>query len=126
MADSTGLSAFTGGALSDWPHVEQSIRCILTTPIGSRVMRRTFGSDVPDLVDRKMTQANVLKVYSAAARAILNWEPRFRMSYARLVDANASGLVQLEIFGTYFPRGHLGDYSIAENASTRIVYEGAT
>lgn len=125
MADSMGISAATGGALSDWSHVEQSIRCILTTPIGARVMRRDFGSDVPDLVDSKMTSGNILKVYSASARSILNWEPRFRMSSGRLVDATESGRVQLEIYGTYYPRGHLGDYSIAQSASTRVVYEVA-
>lgn len=123
MADSTGLNARTGEPLSDWGHVEQSIRKILTTPIGSRVMRRTFGSDLPDLVDRKMTAANILKVYSAAALVILRWEPRFRMSAGRIVKADATGRLAIEIYGTYYPRGHLGDYSVAENASTRVVYE---
>lgn len=122
MADSTGLNAEAGSPLSDWPHVEQSIRKILTTAIGSRVMRRTFGSDLPDLVDRKMTAANILKVYSAAALAILRWEPRFRMSAGRIVNADATGRLGIEIYGTYYPRGHLGDYSVAENASTRVVY----
>jgi uncharacterized protein len=123
MAESQGTHARTGEALSDWQSVEQSIRKILTTPIGARVMRRTFGSDLPDLVDRKMIPANILKVYSAAASAILKWEPRFRMTAGRLVTANESGQLQLEIYGTYYPRGHLGDYSVAENASTRVVYE---
>lgn len=123
MADSTGLNAEAGSPLSDWPHVEQSIRKILTTPIGARVMRRTFGSDLPDLVDRKMTAANILKVYSAAALAILRWEPRFRMSAGRIASADATGRLAIEIYGTYYPRGHLGDYSVAEAASTRVVYE---
>lgn len=125
MADSTGIDAATGGALSDWSHVEQSIRKILTTPVGSRLMRRTFGSEVPDMVDRKMTGANILRVYSAAAEAIAAWEPRFRMSAGRLNEINVRGQMQLEIFGTYYPRGHLGDFSIAETASTRVVFGGA-
>lgn len=123
MADSSGLNAKTAAALSDWAHVAQSIDKILTTPIGSRVMRRTFGSDLPDLVDRKMTPANILKIYSASALAILLWEPRFRMTAGRVPDATANGQVTIEIYGTYYPRGHLGDYSVAENASTRVVYE---
>ncbi|MCP6362631.1 GPW/gp25 family protein, partial [Klebsiella pneumoniae] len=73
MADSTGVNAATGAALTDWAHVQQSIKKILTTPIGSRVMRRDFGSDLPDLVDQKMIQRNVLAVYSAAATAIARW-----------------------------------------------------
>ena len=123
MADSTGLNARTGAALSDWGHVEQSIRKILTTPIGARVMRRTFGSDLPDLIDAKMTAANILKVYSAAALAILRWEPRFRMMAGRIATADVSGRLAIEIYGTYYPRGHLGDYSVAEGASARVVYE---
>jgi uncharacterized protein len=123
MSESAGVNATTGAALSDWGHVEQSIRKILTTPIGARVMRRTFGSDLPDLVDRKMTPTNILKIYAAAALAILLWEPRFRMTAARVPDATANGKISIEIFGTYYPRGHRGDYSVAENASTRVVYQ---
>lgn len=48
MANSTGISAIAGAVMTDWDHVQQSIRKILSTPIGSRVMRRNFGSDIPD------------------------------------------------------------------------------
>lgn len=124
MADSTGIGRRTGKALSDWAHVQQSIAVILTTPIGARVMRRDFGSDLPDLVDRKMTQRNILAVYAAAAVAIIRWEPRFRIARAAVSRAEQSGKLSLELFGTYFPRGHLGDYTVAEDATTRIVFEG--
>lgn len=123
MADSTGISARGGAALSDWDHVQQSIRKILTTPIGSRVMRRDFGSNLQDLVDRKMTQAIILALYSAAATAIARWEPRFRMRGGSVTRAEATGEIALDIYGTYFPRGHLGDYTIAENQTSRIIFE---
>jgi phage baseplate assembly protein W len=137
MADSTGVNAATGKPLSDWDHVQQSIRKILTTPIGARVMRRDFGSDLPDLIDAKMTRKNILAAYSAAAAAIAKWEPRFRMRSGRvdragylttedgrIVRSGPGGIVSIAILGTYFPRGHLGDYSIAESASTRIIFGG--
>nr|VFK47168.1 MAG: hypothetical protein BECKTC1821D_GA0114238_104214 [Candidatus Kentron sp. TC] len=38
-----GMSAFTGKHFSDIAHLRQSITDILTTPIGSRVMRREYG-----------------------------------------------------------------------------------
>lgn len=123
MASSTGISAAIGQPLSDWPHVEQSIRKILMTPIGSRVMLRDFGSELPDLVDRKMTTGNVLAIYSASARAIHRWEPRFRMQFGRILGVEAGGRLTIELFGTYYPKGHKGDYSVAESASARIVYE---
>lgn len=125
MPDSVGINASTGEPLADWDHVQQSIEKILTTPIGSRVMRRDFGSYLPDLVDRKMISRNILMVYAAAAMAIERWEPRFRMQFGRVLTAEAGGKLGLEIFGTYYPKGHLGDYSVAENASMRVVYGSA-
>ncbi|UFW80022.1 GPW/gp25 family protein [Rhizobium sp. SU303] len=122
MTDSTGVNAETGAALSDWDHTQQSISKILTTPIGARVMRRDFGSDLPDLVDLKMTRRNILAIYSASAAAIARWEPRFRMRRGQVLSLAATGKVELVILGTYFPRGHLGDYSIAEDRSTRIAF----
>jgi phage baseplate assembly protein W len=112
----------TGAPLTDWNHVQQSVRNILTTPIGARVMRRTFGSNLPDLVDAKITRRNVLAVYSAAAVAIESWEPRFRMRFGQLKRAEATGLIELAIFGTYYPYGHRGDYSIFEDQSVRVSF----
>jgi uncharacterized protein len=124
MANSTGISAVTGAVLTDWEHVQQSIRKILSTPIGSRVMRRDFGSDLPDLIDAKMVSRNILAVFSAAAIAIMKWEPRFRVTSASVTDATANGMLGIELTGTYFPRGHLGDYSVAEEKNTRVVFGG--
>ena len=123
MANSIGVNALDGQVLADWAHVKQSIEIILTTPIGSRVMRRDFGSTLPDLVDRKLTPRGVLAVYSAAALAIAKYEPRFRLAKASIIAADHSGRIGLAIFGTYFPRGHLGDYTIAEDQSTRIFFD---
>lgn len=123
MANSIGVNAVDGQVLVDWAHVKQSIEIILTTPIGSRVMRRDFGSTLPDLVDRKLTPRGVLAVYSAAALAIAKYEPRFRLEKASIIAADHSGRIGLAIFGTYFPRGHLGDYTIAEDQNTRIFFD---
>ena len=47
----TGISATTGRVLTGWDHCVQSLAKILTTRFNSRVMRRDFGSRVPDLQD---------------------------------------------------------------------------
>jgi len=120
MADSAGISATTGQLLTDWAHVEQCVRRILSTSVGTRVMRRDFGSKLQDLVDAKMTQANVLAVYSAAAVAIEANEPRFRAYRASLSALGGDGGLSMGLFGLYFPRGHLGDYSVAEDASVTL------
>lgn len=125
MSESNGIDRRTGGVVSGWAHVEQSLDVILTTPIGSRIMRRDFGSEIPDLVDRKMTSRLVLALYAAAAAAVRRWEPRFLLTRAAVTEAGATGRLGLALYGTYYPRGHLGDYSVAEDASTRIVFESA-
>lgn len=110
---STGLNRETGALLRDFDHVRQSIGVILTTPIGSRVMRREFGSEIFDLIDRPMTARVMLAIYAAAAVAIARWEPRFSVTGLSLLEASADGVMGLEVTGTYYPRGHLGDFSPA-------------
>lgn len=74
-----GMNAATGRHLSGSAHISQSIGTILGTPLGSRVMRREFGSLIPALVDQPLNRATVLRVYSAAVVAIRQWEPRVRV-----------------------------------------------
>ncbi|MWL87155.1 GPW/gp25 family protein [Cupriavidus sp. SW-Y-13] len=71
-----GLDSTTGRASTDLAHIWQSIRDILTTPIGTRVMRRAYGSDVPELIDQPMNGVTRLRVMSASVAAIVRWEPR--------------------------------------------------
>lgn len=129
MPKSSGIDAFTGQILSDWEHVKQSIADVLTTPIGTRVMRRDYGSEIPALVDRPMTASNILAVYAAAANALYPrqvgkaWygEPRFRLRQCELVEASEQGSLHLNIGGDYVPRGHLGDETVeASNVSFSV------
>ena len=46
-----GMNAKTGKALSGVDHLKQSIQDIVTTPLGSRVMRRDYGCGLFDLLD---------------------------------------------------------------------------
>ena len=46
-----GMSRTTGKPLSDEDHLRQSIRDILSTRIGTRVMLRDYGSNIPRMVD---------------------------------------------------------------------------
>lgn len=85
-------------------------------------MRRDFGSMIPDLVDAKMDTKTILRLYSAAAIAIARWEPRFRMVFGSVKSATADGKISVEIYGNYYPRGHLGDYSVVESASVRVAF----
>ncbi|MCO7218148.1 GPW/gp25 family protein [Halomonas sp. OfavH-34-E] len=72
----TGMNADSGRRLERLEHIRQSVRDILTTPIGLRVMRRDYGSLLPELIDQPMNEATALRAYSASVVAIMKWEPR--------------------------------------------------
>ena len=121
---STGFNRDTGKLLRDFDHVRQSIGVILTTPIGSRVMRREFGSELFDLIDRPMTDRVILAIYAAAVMAITRWEPRYAVTGCQVTRAGADGVIGLEFNGTYFPRGHLGDFTPAGDERVIIPIRG--
>ena len=108
---SAGLSRSAGSVLTDFDHVRQSIGVILTTPIGSRVMRREFGSELFDLIDRPMTDQVILAVYSATVMAIARWEPRYAVLGCQIGRLSEAGEMSVELSGVYYPRGHLGDFT---------------
>lgn len=96
---SYGMNAVTGSGIEGLRHIEQSIAQILTTPIGSRVMRREFGSLIPELIDRPLNDETKLMIYAATATAIHKWEPRFRMSRAELQAHGLTGSAELYLVG---------------------------
>lgn len=87
-------------------HLRQSIRDILSTPIGSRVMRRDYGSKIYRLIDAPMNRSTLLAIYAATADAIHKWEPRLRLSKMRIVSA-APGAIELDLTGEYLPDGRV-------------------
>jgi len=99
-----GLNATTGQALSGLDHLRQSIKDILTTRIGTRVMRRDYGSRLPDLVDNPMTPRLAMELYAATADALDRWEPRLKLTHVKIASA-APGRVVLDLEGIYLPDG---------------------
>ncbi|MGE8065580.1 GPW/gp25 family protein [Pseudomonas sp. NPDC089569] len=89
----------TGSAIGNLDHMRQSITDILTTRIGSRVMRREYGSLLPELVDQPFNDATRLRVYAATAMAILRWEPRISLSRVQFSGVSLQGQVVLELEG---------------------------
>ncbi|CAJ0819144.1 hypothetical protein LMG19087_03667 [Ralstonia wenshanensis] len=93
----SGLNTTTGGAISDLAHIWQSVRDILTTPIGSRVMRRDYGSLIPELIDQPMNPATRLRLMSASVSALVRWEPRLRIASVQFsVDARGGAVIDIE------------------------------
>ncbi|MEJ7933648.1 GPW/gp25 family protein [Sphingobium sp. AN558] len=72
----TGMARRTGAALDGVDHIRQSVADILSTPIGTRVGRRDYGSEIPNLVDQPRTPVNILRLFAATAMALARWENR--------------------------------------------------
>lgn len=87
--DYRGMSASGGPAVSAEAHLRQSIRTILTTPVGSRLMRRDFGSRLAELVDQPMTPSLRADLVAATADALRRFEPRISVKRVRVVAAEA-------------------------------------
>ncbi|MDN3562113.1 GPW/gp25 family protein [Vreelandella neptunia] len=95
-----GMNANTGKQLDGIDHIRQSIADIITTPIGSRVMRRDYGSLVPELIDRPMNDALLMQVYAATIIAVTQWEPRVRITGTRrIVSTENPGAATMELIG---------------------------
>ncbi len=78
--------------------IEQSIRIILGTRPGERVMRPTFGCKAHDLLFelRDATTASLLKKH--VIDALTFWEPRIQVLQVRaLIDDSMDGAIQVEI-----------------------------
>jgi phage baseplate assembly protein W len=89
------MDAATGRRLDDVDHIRQSIRKIITTPLGSRVMRRDFGSILPELVDAPLNDVTRMLAMAAIVTALIKWEPRIRPVRVGLLAEGARLTVSL-------------------------------
>lgn len=100
----SGMSAESGERLGVLEHLRQSIRDILMTPIGTRVMRRDYGSALFALVDAPLDRVTVLDLIQATAGALARWEPRIKVQRVAVVGV-AEGHVTLDLELIYRPTG---------------------
>ena len=96
-ASYTGMNPEGTGSLTDHDQLWQSVTKILTTPTGSRVMCRDFGSVVPDLLDAPQNAVTRMQLMGATAIAL--WEPRISLTTVNVVFSE-TGAVTAELSGT--------------------------
>ena len=99
------MNRATGRRITAADHLRQSVADIITTPIGSRVMRRDYGSLVPALIDQPHNPALASRINAAAVSALMRWEPRLRVTRVQLASGPAAGQVTLELTGEFVPTG---------------------
>ncbi len=93
-----GMNRNTGLGISDTEHISQSMRDILLTPVGSRVMRREYGSLLSALIDMPQNPALRLQIMVACYSAIQKWEPRIRLT-AISFETGDAGEMYVDITG---------------------------
>ena len=94
-----GMDNSSGRTLSGTAHLAQSIADILSTPLGSRVMRRDYGSLLFELIDRPINGAVRMLIHAATAIAIRKWEPRLKLTRVSLSNGGADGALSITIEG---------------------------
>lgn len=90
----------TGAAIDELDHIAQCMTDILTTRIGTRVMRREYGSLLPELVDHPFNDVTRLRVYAGTVMALMRWEPRVSLSRVQFLGANLQGKSVLDLEGS--------------------------
>lgn len=94
-----GMNATTGKPLSGSAHLAQSVADILSTPIGSRIMRRDYGSAIPALIDSPINRSLPMLLRAAAVDALRQWETRLTVSSVSLSGDPAKGGLTIAIAG---------------------------
>ncbi|WP_336005382.1 GPW/gp25 family protein [Acinetobacter pittii] len=90
------MSRQSGVSITEIESIKQSIGDIVTTPLGSRVMRREYGSIVADLIDQPMSDVLKVKLYSAIYTPVSRWEDRISIESLNVSDVFAGGM-QLDL-----------------------------
>lgn len=85
-----GMSRTSGTRIDGLDHIRQSLRDILTTRIGTRLCRRSYGSLFPEQIDQPMNLATRLRILNSIVSAIIRWEPRVRVQHVSLVAEPAT------------------------------------
>ena len=79
------MSRQNGVSISEIESIQQSIQDIVTTPLGSRIMRRDYGSIIPDLIDQPMSDVLTVKIFSAIYTPVTRWEERISIEVSKSV-----------------------------------------
>lgn len=94
----SGISALTLQPIARDAWLSQAVRTVLLTPVGTRVMRRDFGSLLKELIDQPQNEATTVRLYGATAVALMRWLPVFRLVRVAL-EHLAPGRAELVVEG---------------------------
>jgi phage baseplate assembly protein W len=94
LPDESGRLTFTDGDAN----VEQSLRILLLTRLGERVMRPSFGSEAPRLVFAPGSERYLRLLETTVREAVRDWEPRVQLDDVRAeVDTTDASRITVSI-----------------------------
>ena len=94
----------TGADISEINHLKQSISNILTTPIGSRVMRREYGSNLFNKIDHPVNGELIAEIYLDIVESLFIWEPRFELDQVAVQNIE-NGKITIDLEGSFLKLG---------------------
>ncbi|MEH6353814.1 hypothetical protein FBY06_14011 [Pseudomonas sp. SJZ085] len=109
-----GTDRNTGRLISGIPYLWQRLSDVISTPVGSLVGRRDFGSRLFEMLDRNVDSGFYMETYIRLAEAInnkANGLDDFRLSTMR-VDQPAPNHVELFISGQLLIDGQARDVEL--------------
>ena len=98
------MNITTGADISEINHLKQSISNILTTPIGSRVMRRDYGSNLFNKIDHPVNGELIAEIYLDIVESLFIWEPRFELDQVAVQNIQ-NGKITIDLEGSFLSNG---------------------
>lgn len=95
----TSVNVHTGMRIDDLAHFLQCAADVVSTLIGTRVMRRHYGSEPASLIDSPDNASTRLRLMSGAATAIMKWDDRVDITRIQVASGENAGQVQFAIDG---------------------------
>ena len=93
-----------GKNISEINHLKQSISNILTTPIGSRTMRRDYGSNLFNKIDHPINGELIAEIYLDIVESLFIWEPRFELDQVAVQNIQ-NGKITIDLEGSFLSNG---------------------
>ena len=91
-----GLDMDTGRRIAGEAHLRQSVRDILTTPIGADVMNRGYGAGLFGRLDAPMQPGRTADIVADSADALARHEPRVTLQRV-VVNRVAPGALDVDL-----------------------------
>jgi len=96
-----GMDDVTGKSITEMERIRRSIRDIILTPVGSRVLKRDYGSHLIRLLDAPINSSLRVSVAESVISAIRKWEPRVKVTRVEITGDELEvkkGKVQIHIY----------------------------